>query len=105
MKDIVEVSTKDAYRMAMKSMLSWVRKNMDPEKTRVFFAGMSPSHQKLVISLFKLINGRFLYNIYDLTDDLCIGASSGEASQMKTVTTKHNRLRIQTIGDQIVVKT
>ncbi|XP_076944982.1 protein trichome birefringence-like 33 [Bidens hawaiensis] len=45
-KDIVEVSTEDAYRMGMKSMLRWARKNMDPRKTRVFFTSMSPSHQK-----------------------------------------------------------
>nr|POF19095.1 protein trichome birefringence-like 33 [Quercus suber] len=45
-KDIVEISTEDAYRMAMKSMLRWVRKNMDPKKTRVFFTSMSPSHAK-----------------------------------------------------------
>ncbi|KAG2730550.1 hypothetical protein I3843_01G292900 [Carya illinoinensis] len=47
-KDIVEVSTEDAYRMAMKSMLRWVRKNMNPKKTRVFFTSMSPSHAKSI---------------------------------------------------------
>ena len=49
-QDIVELPTKDAYRMAMKSMLRWVRKNMDPKKTRVLFTAMSPSHGKLVLS-------------------------------------------------------
>ncbi|XP_059627936.1 protein trichome birefringence-like 33 [Cornus florida] len=44
----VEVSTEDAYRMGMRSMLRWVRKNMDPKKTRVFFTSMSPSHQKSI---------------------------------------------------------
>ncbi|XP_050210324.1 protein trichome birefringence-like 33 [Mercurialis annua] len=47
-KDIVELSTEDAYRMAMKSMLRWVRKNMNPKKTRVFFTSMSPSHGKSI---------------------------------------------------------
>lgn len=47
-KDIVEVSTEEAYGMAMKSMLRWIKKNMDPKKTRVFFASMSPSHQKSI---------------------------------------------------------
>jgi len=47
-KDTVEVPTEDAYRMGMKSMLRWVRKNMDPKKTRVFFTSMSPSHQKSI---------------------------------------------------------
>lgn len=45
-KEIVEVPTEEAYRMAMKSMLRWVRLNMDPKKTRVFFTSMSPSHGK-----------------------------------------------------------
>ncbi|PQM36572.1 protein trichome birefringence-like 33 [Prunus yedoensis var. nudiflora] len=47
-KDIVEVPTTEAYRMAMKSMLRWVRRNMNPKKTRVFFTSMSPSHGKSV---------------------------------------------------------
>ncbi|XP_070030171.1 protein trichome birefringence-like 33 isoform X3 [Nicotiana sylvestris] len=33
-KDMIEVSTEDAYRMAMKSMLRWVKRNMDPKKNR-----------------------------------------------------------------------
>ncbi|XP_057523267.1 protein trichome birefringence-like 33 isoform X1 [Amaranthus tricolor] len=41
-----DVSTEDAYRMAMKSILRWVRRNMDPKKTRVFFTSMSPTHRK-----------------------------------------------------------
>ncbi|XP_010264537.1 PREDICTED: protein trichome birefringence-like 33 isoform X2 [Nelumbo nucifera] len=44
--DIMEVSTEDAYRMTMKSMLRWVQKNMDLPKTRVFFTSMSPTHGK-----------------------------------------------------------
>ncbi|KAG2723982.1 hypothetical protein I3760_02G196400 [Carya illinoinensis] len=47
-KEIIELSTEDAYRMAMKSMLRWVQKNMDPKKTRVFFTSMSPSHAKSI---------------------------------------------------------
>ncbi|KAF8085717.1 hypothetical protein N665_0650s0030 [Sinapis alba] len=45
-KVIVEVSTEDAYRMGMKSMLRWVKNNMDRKKTRVFFTSMSPTHAK-----------------------------------------------------------
>ncbi|KAF8364654.1 hypothetical protein HHK36_033334 [Tetracentron sinense] len=48
MKDIVEMKTEDAYRMAMKSMVKWVQNNMDPNKTRVFFTSLSPSHGKSV---------------------------------------------------------
>ncbi|KAL7146760.1 hypothetical protein ABFS83_06G063400 [Erythranthe nasuta] len=47
-KDVVELPTEEAYRMAMKSMLRWVKKNMDPDKTRVFFTSMSPSHGKSI---------------------------------------------------------
>ncbi|AAF01518.1 Protein trichome birefringence-like 32 [Arabidopsis thaliana] len=45
-KRIVEMESEDAYRMALKTMVKWVKKNMDPLKTRVFFATMSPTHYK-----------------------------------------------------------
>ncbi|XWS65796.1 hypothetical protein CRYUN_Cryun05aG0144400 [Craigia yunnanensis] len=45
-KEIEELTTEEAYRVAMKSMLKWVRKNMDRNKTRVFFTSMSPLHVK-----------------------------------------------------------
>lgn len=47
-KDIVELSTEDAYRMALKSMLEWVQINMDPKMTRVFFVSMSATHFKSI---------------------------------------------------------
>ncbi|RDX71642.1 Protein trichome birefringence-like 33, partial [Mucuna pruriens] len=47
-EEIVEMSTEEAYRMTMKSMLRWVRLNMDPNKTRIFFTSMSPSHAKSI---------------------------------------------------------
>ncbi|XP_054794328.1 protein trichome birefringence-like 33 [Prosopis cineraria] len=47
-KDIVHMSADEAYRMAMKSMVKWVKQNMDPNKTRVFFTSMSPSHTKSI---------------------------------------------------------
>ncbi|XP_042030045.1 protein trichome birefringence-like 33 [Salvia splendens] len=46
--DIAEVATEEAYRMAMKGMLRWVNKNMDPNKTRVFFTSMSPVHESAI---------------------------------------------------------
>ncbi|TYJ16598.1 hypothetical protein E1A91_A10G266000v1 [Gossypium mustelinum] len=45
-KEIMQISTEDAYRMAMKSLLRWVTRNLDREKTRVFFTSMSPTHSK-----------------------------------------------------------
>ncbi|KAL1535462.1 protein trichome birefringence-like 33 [Salvia divinorum] len=47
-KDIAEVATEEAYRMAMKNLVWWVNKNMDPIKTRVFFTSMSPVHKNAV---------------------------------------------------------
>lgn len=40
------VSTEEAYGMAFRDMLQWVRDNMDFNSTRVFFTSMSPTHQK-----------------------------------------------------------
>ncbi|KAH9675388.1 protein trichome birefringence-like 33 [Citrus sinensis] len=48
-KEIVEMPTENAYRMVMKSMLRWVKLNMDPKKTRVFFTSMSPTHANSII--------------------------------------------------------
>uniref|UniRef100_A0A7N0ZU26 Trichome birefringence-like N-terminal domain-containing protein n=1 Tax=Kalanchoe fedtschenkoi TaxID=63787 RepID=A0A7N0ZU26_KALFE len=45
-KKVVELTTEEAYAMGIKSMLRWVKKNMDQNKTRVFFTSMSPSHAK-----------------------------------------------------------
>ncbi|PIA59566.1 hypothetical protein AQUCO_00400448v1 [Aquilegia coerulea] len=47
-KEIVEMETEDAYRMAMISMVNWVQENVDPKKTRVFFTSMSPYHEKSI---------------------------------------------------------
>lgn len=45
-KQIEEMKTEDAYRLALTRMMTWVEKNMDPNKTRVFFTSMSPCHEK-----------------------------------------------------------
>ncbi|KAK1286875.1 hypothetical protein QJS10_CPB20g00218 [Acorus calamus] len=45
-KDIIELETDEAYRMALRSMVRWVEKHIDPEKNRVFFTTMSPTHQR-----------------------------------------------------------
>ncbi|KAJ4706860.1 Protein trichome birefringence-like [Melia azedarach] len=47
-KVIMELPTEDAYRMAMKSMLRWLKMNMNPKNTRIFFTSMSPSHWKSI---------------------------------------------------------
>ncbi|KAL6630962.1 hypothetical protein ACP70R_028302 [Stipagrostis hirtigluma subsp. patula] len=45
-KKTVWVSTEEAYGMAFREMLQWVRDNMDFNATRVFFTSMSPTHGK-----------------------------------------------------------
>ncbi|GMI80898.1 TRICHOME BIREFRINGENCE-LIKE 33 [Hibiscus trionum] len=45
-KEIMQLSTEEAYRLAMKSMLKWVTRNMNRTNTRVFFTAMSPTHSK-----------------------------------------------------------
>ncbi|KAL3630560.1 hypothetical protein CASFOL_023544 [Castilleja foliolosa] len=44
-KDTVKIPMVDAYRIAMMSLVKWIDKNVDPTRTRVFFATMSPTHQ------------------------------------------------------------
>ncbi|WOL16609.1 hypothetical protein Cni_G25397 [Canna indica] len=44
MKNITEMVTEDAYKIALRRTTKWVNKNMDPRTTRVFFVTMSPSH-------------------------------------------------------------
>lgn len=45
-KDITELVTEDAYRLTLQSVKKWVEENMDPDKTRIFFSSMSPTHEK-----------------------------------------------------------
>ncbi|XP_028121242.1 protein trichome birefringence-like 3 [Camellia sinensis] len=43
-----ELETQVAYRMGLKTWANWVDSNVDPNKTRVFFTTMSPTHSKSV---------------------------------------------------------
>ncbi|CAL0320341.1 unnamed protein product [Lupinus luteus] len=82
-KVIVEMPTEDAYRMAMKSMVRWVRLNMDTNKTRVFFTSMSPSHTKS-----KEWGGKEGGNCYNETtpiDDPTYWGSDSEKSIMQVI--------------------
>ncbi|XP_061351735.1 protein trichome birefringence-like 33 [Gastrolobium bilobum] len=82
-KDIVELTTEDAYRMAMKSMLRWVRLNMDPKKTRVFFTSMSPSHGKSID--WGGEPGGNCYNETTLIDDPAYWGSDCRKSVMQVI--------------------
>jgi len=37
-----------AYEKGLKTWAKWVEDNVDPNKTRVFFQGVSPDHLKYV---------------------------------------------------------
>ncbi|XP_022764461.1 protein trichome birefringence-like 33 isoform X2 [Durio zibethinus] len=82
-KEIIKVSTEDAYRMAMRSMLRWVRKNMDRKKTRVFFTSMSPTHGKSIDWGGK--PGENCYNQTTLIEDLNYWGSDSRKSIMKVI--------------------
>ncbi|XP_004491007.1 protein trichome birefringence-like 33 [Cicer arietinum] len=82
-KEIVQVSTEDAYRMAMKSMLRWVRLNMNPKKTRVFFTSMSPSHGKSID--WGGEQGGNCYNETTMIDDPTYWGSDSRKSIMRVI--------------------
>ncbi|KAL5977275.1 hypothetical protein ACLOJK_021621 [Asimina triloba] len=82
-KNITEMETDDAYGMALKSLVKWVHKNVDPHKTRVFFASMSPSHFKS-----KEWGGDEDGNCYNQTtpiDDPAYWGSESSKSMMRVV--------------------
>ncbi|XP_072968027.1 probable xylan O-acetyltransferase 10 [Typha angustifolia] len=45
-KEITEMENEEAYSLALRRMVKWVEKNVDPHKTRVFFTSMSPTHRR-----------------------------------------------------------
>lgn len=48
-----ELDASVSYRIGLKTWANWVDSNIDPNKTRVFFTTMSPTHQRsLSLSLF-----------------------------------------------------
>lgn len=82
-KDIVELTTEDAYHMAMKSMLRWVKRNMDAKKTRVFFSSMSPTHSKSIDWGGK--EGANCYNETTPIEDLNYWGSDSRRSIMQVI--------------------
>ncbi|KAK8921365.1 hypothetical protein KSP39_PZI020814 [Platanthera zijinensis] len=45
-RNMTEMTTEDAYRLAVGRMMRWVERNMDPKINRIFFASMSPCHER-----------------------------------------------------------
>lgn len=82
-KDMVEMETDDAYRMAMKSLVRWVERHVNPEKTRVFFTSMSPSHGKS-IEWGGDPNGNCYNQTFPIEDPTYWGSSS-QKSVMKLI--------------------
>ncbi|XP_039144318.1 protein trichome birefringence-like 33 isoform X1 [Dioscorea cayenensis subsp. rotundata] len=43
--NITLMETEDAYKLALRRVVRWLEKNLDPHQNRVFFATMSPTHE------------------------------------------------------------
>ncbi|GLT31518.1 hypothetical protein SLA2020_062500 [Shorea laevis] len=82
-KEIVRLTTEDAYRMALKNMVRWIRKNMDPQKTRVFFTSMSPIHVTSIEWGSKA--GGNCYNETTLIEDPTYWGSDCKKSLMRVI--------------------
>ncbi|KAL4311282.1 hypothetical protein GQ457_01G044090 [Hibiscus cannabinus] len=82
-KEIITVSTEEAYGMGMRSMLRWVRRNMDRRKTRVFFTSMSPTHAKGIDWGGK--PGENCYNQTTMIEDPNYWGSDSRKSIMKVI--------------------
>lgn len=82
-KDITELTTEVAYRLAMKSMVKWVKKNMDPKKSRVFFTSMSPTHSKSIE--WGGVDGGNCYNETTLIENPTYWGSDSSRSVMKVI--------------------
>ncbi|KAK9742306.1 hypothetical protein RND81_03G162700 [Saponaria officinalis] len=91
-QEIEEVPTEDAYRMAMKSMLKWVQRNMDSKKTRVFFTGMSPTHGKSID--WGGEPGGNCYNQTTMIDDPEYWGSDSRKSIMKVIGEEFSKSKV-----------
>ncbi|CAN6351334.1 unnamed protein product [Urochloa humidicola] len=77
------VSTEEAYGMAFRDMLQWVRDNMDINTTRVFFTSMSPTHQKS--QEWGGEPGNNCYNETSMIEDEGYWGSDGRRSVMRVI--------------------
>lgn len=50
-----ELDTPLSYRLGLKTWANWVDSTIDPNRTRVFFTTMSPTHQRFVRPYTSLI--------------------------------------------------
>jgi hypothetical protein len=62
-----ELDTPVAYRIGLKTWANWVDSTVNPNKTRVFFTTMSPTHTRsLSLSLSVILSERFSQIIYEI---------------------------------------
>lgn len=54
--DYVEVDRPVAYKEVLTTWAKWVDRNIDPNRTTVFFMGMSPNHITYVVSQPRLLH-------------------------------------------------
>ena len=67
-KGYEELEAPAAYRIALKTWANWVDTNVNPNKTRVFFTTMSPTHMRylshtqlvMITHKIKIMQGMFL---------------------------------------------
>ncbi|EPS67561.1 hypothetical protein M569_07214, partial [Genlisea aurea] len=82
-REFVKMTTEEAYGMAIKTMMRWIVKNMDPNKTRVFFTSMSPLHDKS-IDWGGVVNGN-CYNETEMIEDSKYWGSDCRKSIMRVI--------------------
>lgn len=60
----LDVST--AFKKALQTWSSWVDKNVDPKRTRVFFRSAAPSHFRSFSPIYPLVSKTSLFSIHHL---------------------------------------
>lgn len=59
-----EFDTPIAYTMGLRTWANWVDSNVNPNKTRVFFTTMSPTHTRSNFFISLPLSPSFLFNIF-----------------------------------------
>lgn len=91
-QDIVELSTEDAYRTAIRSILKWVQRSMDLKRTRVFFTTMSPTHAKS-IDWGGIPDGN-CYNETEMIKDPTYWGSDSRKSIMRVISDEFRKSKV-----------
>jgi hypothetical protein len=65
--EYVEVDRPVAYKEVLKTWAKWVDRNIDPNRTTVFFMGMSPNHITYVVVSHVFISLRTSYRTFSIS--------------------------------------